>query len=61
VIGFDLSPIQPTWVPPNVQFEVNDACEAEWGYKVNSFDFIHARAMYGSIADWLAFYQNVLA
>jgi SAM-dependent methyltransferase len=60
VIGFDLSPIQPTWVAPNVRFEVNDACEAEWGYTTNSFDFVHARAMYGSIADWPEFYQKVL-
>jgi hypothetical protein len=27
VIGFDLSPIQPTFVPPNLQFEVLDADE----------------------------------
>lgn len=61
VIGFDLSPTQPSWVAPNLRFEVNDACEADWGYKKNSFDFIHARAMYGSVADWPAFYQQVLA
>lgn len=60
VMGFDLSAIQPAWVAPNVQFEINDACEAEWGYRANRFDFIHVRAMYGSIADWPAFYQNVL-
>ena len=61
VIGFDLSPIQPVWVAPNLQFEINDACEADWAYKKNSFDFIHARAMYGSVADWPAFYNQVLA
>lgn len=24
VLGVDLSPIQPDWVPPNVQFVVDD-------------------------------------
>ncbi|RDL31137.1 Uncharacterized protein BP5553_09926 [Venustampulla echinocandica] len=60
VIGFDLSPIQPSWLPPNVRFEINDAC-ADWDYKKNSFDFIHVRTMYGSVADWPAFYQQALA
>ncbi|KAI9743478.1 MAG: hypothetical protein M1818_002791 [Claussenomyces sp. TS43310] len=60
VIGFDLSPIQPTWVPPNVRFEINDACSHDWAYPRNSFDFIHVRAMYGSVADWPAFYQQVM-
>ncbi|KAK5994292.1 Methyltransferase [Cladobotryum mycophilum] len=60
VIGFDLSPIQPDWVPPNLEFEINDACEEDWGYNKNSFDFIHVRAMYGSVADWPRFYQQAL-
>lgn len=60
VIGFDLSPIQPEWTPPNVLFEINDACEPDWGYRKNSFDFIHVRGMYGSVADWPAFYQQAL-
>lgn len=59
VIGFDLSPIQPEWVPPNLQFEINDAC-SDWAYKKNSYDFIHVRAMYGSVADWPEFYQRAL-
>lgn len=61
VIGFDLSVIQPTWVAPNVRFEINDACGPDWGYQKNSFDFIHVRAMYGSVADWPAFYRQALA
>jgi len=61
VIGFDLSAIQPGWVPPNLQFEINDACAPDWDYAKNSFDFIHVRAMYGSVADWPAFYQQALA
>ncbi|CAN9243690.1 unnamed protein product [Alternaria alternata] len=52
VIGTDLSPIQPTWVPPNVKFYIDDA-ESEWVYSPDeAFDFIHCRTMSGSIADW---------
>ncbi|PGH33481.1 hypothetical protein GX50_03716 [[Emmonsia] crescens] len=50
VIGCDLSPIQPTWVPPNCQFEVDDI-EKPWSYSTR-FDFIHGRALAGSIEDW---------
>jgi SAM-dependent methyltransferase len=46
----DLSPIQPTWVPPNLQFHVDD-CESPWDFGVK-FDFIHMRNLSGSIADW---------
>lgn len=52
VIGTDLSPIQPTWVPPNVKFYIDDA-EAEWIYNPNErFDLIHGRGMSGAINDW---------
>lgn len=60
VIGFDLSPVFQERVVPNVRFEVKDACNPDWGYEKNSFDFIHARGMYGCGADWPAFYQRVL-
>ncbi|KAI9831669.1 MAG: hypothetical protein M1819_004735 [Sarea resinae] len=58
VIGTDLSPIQPTLVPPNLQFEIDDFT-AEWVYTKSSFDFIHARGLYGCVADWPAFYRQV--
>jgi len=51
VIGIDLSPIQPSWVPPNVQFVVDDV-ECDWMFSENSFEFIHIRSMLGSIKDW---------
>ncbi|KAM0428629.1 hypothetical protein ACHAPT_006992 [Fusarium lateritium] len=51
VIGSDLSPCQPSWVPPNVQFEVDDATEP-WTWKDNNFDFIHIRYLFGAIPDW---------
>ena len=50
VVGTDLSPIQPTWVPPNVKFYIDDA-EADWIYE-QKFDFVHVRGMSGSINDW---------
>jgi SAM-dependent methyltransferase len=52
VIGTDLSPIQPSWVPPNVKFYIDDA-ESDWVYPPEEhFDLIHLREMSGSIADW---------
>ncbi|KAF5004882.1 hypothetical protein FDECE_8664 [Fusarium decemcellulare] len=50
VVGVDLSPIQPAFVPPNVSFFIDDA-EADWTY-TKPFDFIYLRAMTGSIRDW---------
>ncbi|BCS18375.1 class I SAM-dependent methyltransferase [Aspergillus puulaauensis] len=49
VIGTDLSPIQPSWVPPNLKFEIDDY-EQPWTY-AQKFDFIHARMLSGSIAN----------
>lgn len=43
VLGTDLSPIQPLYVPPNCRFEVDDA-EDDWLYK-EKFDYIHGRLM----------------
>ncbi|KAF7559149.1 hypothetical protein G7046_g5007 [Stylonectria norvegica] len=57
VIGTDLSPIQPAWVPPNVQFVIDD-CLLDWTWPADHFDFIHLRALYGSIPDWTAFYKK---
>ncbi|KAL4794069.1 S-adenosyl-L-methionine-dependent methyltransferase [Aspergillus venezuelensis] len=49
VIGMDLSPIQPSWIPPNLKFEIDDY-EQTWTYS-HKFDFIHGRMLSGSIAD----------
>ncbi|KAL1982371.1 hypothetical protein VTN96DRAFT_1402 [Rasamsonia emersonii] len=49
VIGTDLSPIQPPWVPPNCTFEIDDF-EKDWLFKTK-FDFIHGRELEGCIAD----------
>ncbi|KAH8729919.1 S-adenosyl-L-methionine-dependent methyltransferase [Ilyonectria robusta] len=50
VVGVDLSPIQPSFVPPNVEFFVDDI-EETWTYS-NKFDYIHSRMMTSSIASW---------
>ncbi|KAL8971102.1 MAG: hypothetical protein Q9183_001215 [Haloplaca sp. 2 TL-2023] len=50
IIGTDLSPTQPSWVPPNVKFEVDD-CEAPWTFS-EKFDVIHCRYLAAAIQDW---------
>ncbi|KXX74046.1 Demethylmenaquinone methyltransferase [Madurella mycetomatis] len=57
VIGTDLSPIQPGWVPPNVMFQIDD-CTQEWTFEANSFDFVHMRWLFGSIKDWDELYAQ---
>ncbi|KAH7131337.1 S-adenosyl-L-methionine-dependent methyltransferase [Dactylonectria macrodidyma] len=51
VIGTDISPTQPRWVPPNLEFQIDDAQQG-WTFEPESFDFIHVRYMQGSIDDW---------
>ncbi|OJD39837.1 sam dependent methyltransferase [Diplodia corticola] len=59
VIGTDLSPIQPSLLPPNCKFELDDATET-WTFPANHFDFVHTRCLYGSIDDWDKYYRQVL-
>lgn len=47
VHGVDISPIQPSWVPPNCKFEVDDV-QREWTYKKDYFDYVHMRCLSGS-------------
>ncbi|EER45662.1 methyltransferase [Histoplasma capsulatum var. duboisii H88] len=54
--GNDLSPIQPSWVPPNCKFEVDDF-ESTWSY-AQPFDFIHAREMEGMVKDYDKLFQQ---
>ncbi|KAK0703450.1 S-adenosyl-L-methionine-dependent methyltransferase [Lasiosphaeria miniovina] len=49
VLGVDLSPIQPSWVPPNVRFMVDDV---EWLHPANYFDYIHSRHTVMAIKNW---------
>ncbi|TDZ65285.1 putative methyltransferase tdiE [Colletotrichum trifolii] len=50
VLGSDLSPIQPAYVPANCRFEIDDA-EDEWMYG-HRFDYIHGRYLCTSIFDF---------
>ncbi|KAJ2905791.1 uncharacterized protein MKZ38_004468 [Zalerion maritima] len=56
VIGVDLSPIQPGFVPPNCTFEIDDV-EKEWTWN-QPFDYIFARQMAGSFVDYPGFIKN---
>lgn len=57
VMGIDLSPIQPDWVPANVHFVVDDA-ESEWIYPPDHFDYIHTRHTVMAIKDWPKLYRT---
>ncbi|EME81232.1 uncharacterized protein MYCFIDRAFT_65808 [Pseudocercospora fijiensis CIRAD86] len=56
VTGTDLSPIQPTWLPPNCHFEIDDY-NLEWLDEAK-FDFIHGRELLGTSPDWPAVYRQ---
>ena len=57
VIGTDLSPLMPSWVPPNVRFELDDATKP-WTWPDNTFDFVHIRFLGGAIKDWTAVFRE---
>ncbi|KAJ3455389.1 hypothetical protein MRS44_013989 [Fusarium solani] len=59
VIGTDISPIQPEWVPSNLEFQLDDA-NLEWTFK-ERFEFIYGRRMVGSITDWVEFAKKAFA
>ena len=46
MIGTDLSPIQPKWLPPNLYMFVEDCEEVGWMYG-SDFDLIHFREVAG--------------
>ncbi|OCL06992.1 S-adenosyl-L-methionine-dependent methyltransferase [Glonium stellatum] len=50
VLGNDITPIQPRWVPPNVKFEI-DNVENDWPNRRN-YSFIHCRCMPCTISNW---------
>lgn len=51
VIGTDISPIQPSWVPPNVKFEIEDFNQ-DWTFPPESFDYVHLRYLVGCVPNW---------
>lgn len=58
VTGIDVSPVQPTWVPPNAFFEVDDY-NVEW-LDQGRYDLIHARELLGTSKDWVELYRKAL-
>lgn len=59
VLGVDLSPIQPDWLPPNVKFLVDDV-ESPWLHPRNHFDYIHSRHTVMAIKDWMKLFRRAL-
>ncbi|CAG7562477.1 unnamed protein product [Fusarium equiseti] len=57
VIGIDISAVQPTFVPPNCIFQIDDA-QLDWTFEPNTFDFIHLRYIYGAIDDWRKLFRQ---
>ncbi|XTI89896.1 S-adenosyl-L-methionine-dependent methyltransferase [Cenococcum geophilum] len=58
ILGNDLSPMQPSWVPPNVKFEVDDV-ESAWAYS-EPFDYIFCRYLCSAIKDWPGLVKSTL-
>ena len=55
VLGTDISPVQPAWVPPNVRFEIDDANDT-WTFSTK-FDYIHCRYFHMAIEEKRLFKQ----
>ncbi|KAK5995316.1 Methyltransferase pytC [Cladobotryum mycophilum] len=51
VLGVDIAPTQPQWVPPNCQFELDDI-EQSWTWKPDSADFIFGRDLILSVRNF---------
>ena len=50
VLGVDINPIQPGFVPPNVHFEIDDV-EEDFPEE-RSYDYVHCRYLAYAIKDW---------
>jgi 2-polyprenyl-3-methyl-5-hydroxy-6-metoxy-1,4-benzoquinol methylase len=60
VLGVDLAMTQPSWVPTNCEFEIDDI-EDDWVYGANKFDFIHARSLLFAVRNWDRLVEQSLA
>lgn len=56
VVATDISVFQPTDVPPNVIFQIDDATE-EWTF-TEPFDLIHIRNLSGAFSNWVSIYTE---
>ncbi len=59
MLGIDLSPIQPHWVPPNLRFLLDDF-EDEW-VNGSDFDLAHLRWTTPMIKDVPRLLQRIFA
>ncbi|KAL2258586.1 hypothetical protein VTK26DRAFT_8066 [Humicola hyalothermophila] len=57
VTGVDLSPIQPVWIPPNVEFIVDDI-EDEWVHD-KDYDFVHLRFVNIVLKDNVSLFRKI--
>ncbi|KAF1842294.1 S-adenosyl-L-methionine-dependent methyltransferase [Cucurbitaria berberidis CBS 394.84] len=51
IIGVDIAATQPSFVPPNCVFEIDDV-EEDWPYRQAHFDFVHGRDLMTAVRDW---------
>ncbi|KAH8692097.1 S-adenosyl-L-methionine-dependent methyltransferase [Talaromyces proteolyticus] len=56
VLGVDIGANQPSFVPPNLSFLVDDL-ENQWAFS-HKFEFIYSRMMTGSIANWPRLFEQ---
>jgi len=57
VFGTDIAPIQPTQVPANIEFHIENG-EEEWIRPADAVDLVHFRNMAGAFSDWPFIYQQ---
>jgi SAM-dependent methyltransferase len=59
VVGTDIAKIQPSAVPLNVFFEIDDAEEEYgWTWPDDEFDLVHFRHMAGAFSSWSDIYKE---
>ncbi|KAF4539421.1 Methyltransferase type 11 [Lasiodiplodia theobromae] len=61
VVATDIAPVQPTWVPPNCSFILEDCNSPQWQFADASFDLIHCRDGFMTVRDWAAFARTAFA
>ncbi|UKZ71564.1 uncharacterized protein TrAtP1_012519 [Trichoderma atroviride] len=59
ILGIDLSPIQPDWLPPNVRFMIDDV-ESPWLHPNSHFDYIHSRHTVMAVRDWMKLFRRAI-
>lgn len=58
ITGTDLSPIQPSLVPPKVSFEIQDCTETDWCRPLASLDYIRTAVMLGALPSYSKLITN---